>query len=427
MQLIQNGTQAGTSPAAPAAASGTPGYANNLPPGIGVTPTILDPDMGNAIIGELASAVTGLGLTLAPGTFTQLLQAMRRVAAANLTAISANTTLTPDNAGVVLVNAASSALTVTLPASSGMNGLPMRLTFLRTDTSSNAVTIAPHAGDAFYPGVSAYTFNLPGAAELSLIGDGTGRWLTPGGRRAHGECRLSVATATSLLLSPYNGQNVLIGGFQYQLPSGGVSISNAGLAASTVYYVYLWNDIGTLALELSTTGHATDALTGVEIKSGDATRTLVGMVSTNASTQFVDTPQQRFCLNWFHRATKYLTSSVSTPDSVTASATPVELSASARVQFLAWPDEAVHMETRGTASNATAGDGAGTYAGLDGTPYSGAVTSIGISFNAGAQVGVSSVGFANTSEGVHTLSPFGQIENGGTATFAVWALGHTRG
>jgi hypothetical protein len=91
------------------------------------------------------------------------------------------------------------------------------------------------------------------------------------------------------------------------VPSAGVTISNAGLAASTVYYVYARMSGGAMALELSTTGHT--PTNGVETKTGDTTRTLVGMVRTNASSQFVDDATNICVLSFFNRRASWVTPS----------------------------------------------------------------------------------------------------------------------
>ncbi|MEB2654919.1 hypothetical protein SOP89_26500, partial [Pseudomonas siliginis] len=114
------------------------------------------------------------------------------------------------------------------------------------------------------------------------------------GQVGHGQCRLSYVSGTQLKLSPYNGNNLIINGVPQQIPSAGVTLANTGLAASTKYYVYAYMNAGTMTLEAVTTAHATGT-NGVEQKSGDATRTLVGMILTDGSTpgQFVDTPANR--------------------------------------------------------------------------------------------------------------------------------------
>lgn len=44
-----------------------------------------------------------------------------------------------------------------------------------------------------------------------------------------GQCRLAVASPTSLKLSPYNGQTVIVNGVVQMLPAGGLALANAGL------------------------------------------------------------------------------------------------------------------------------------------------------------------------------------------------------
>ena len=179
MQLIANGSQYGTAPPAPQAAVGTPGYINNQTPGAGVTPTVIDPDVNNAIIAELANVLAAVGIALSPGTFTQIAQAMKRLGASNVTSESANATLTADNAGLVLVNAAGGNVALTLPAANGMNGLPMRFAFVRTDNSTNTVTITAAGTDTIQPAGTA-SITLSGANDAAeLAANGTNGWVMP--------------------------------------------------------------------------------------------------------------------------------------------------------------------------------------------------------------------------------------------------------
>lgn len=117
-------------------------------------------------------------------------------------------------------------------------------------------------------------------------------------------CDVVALSATSLLVRPNqtkpNGNTMplrlrgFIGGspsttgewIARQIPNAGLSISNGGLANSTRYYVYLYDNGGTPALELSTTAFAIDTATGYPVKSGDATRYYCGSVITDGSAQF---------------------------------------------------------------------------------------------------------------------------------------------
>ena len=99
--------------------------------------------------------------------------------------------------------------------------------------------------------------------------------------------------------------------------------------------------IGGLTLEASTTGHAGDATLGVEVKSGDATRTLVGMARTNGSAAWVDSATQRFVRSWFNRQTAALKNSFTADRATISVGTPVELNSEIRCEFLTWADEVV--------------------------------------------------------------------------------------
>lgn len=181
-----------------------------------------------------------------------------------------------------------------------------------------------------------------------------------------GNAYFSYVGATSVSLVPFNGNFIKINGKLYTIPSSGVTGTNAGLSANTLYYVYLYNNAGTLSLEFSTTVHATSATAGnagVEIKSGDDTRTLVGMVYTNASSQF--TPN--LVSSWFNRRLRSWRAGF-TADRSTSSTSFVELNAEIRVSFLLWGGESHTVLYNGAQSEAGGTTGTiETAAGFDGT------------------------------------------------------------
>jgi hypothetical protein len=199
-----------------------------------------------------------------------------------------------------------------------------------------------------------------------------------------------------------------VGGVFISRPiTSAVTISNGGLAASTVYFVYAADSSGTI-LELSTTGHATDTTFGVETKSGDATRTLVGMVRTNGSTQFVDSGSQRFLISWFNRGPKTSNKSLVT-DRTTTAGTATELSSADRVEFLAWAG-AVLLTEGGAAANSGAANSFTTL-GADGS------SSITGAFMQGTTFQNASIsGQVTVAEGYHFASVFGAV-SAGTGTW----------
>ncbi len=73
-----------------------------------------------------------------------------------------------------------------------------------------------------------------------------------------------------------------------ELPWAGITATNAGLAANHVYAVFVYDDAGALKLEFDAAATwAFDAATGLAHKTGDASRTLVGVARTNAAARFV--------------------------------------------------------------------------------------------------------------------------------------------
>ncbi len=236
-----------------------------------------------------------------------------------------------------------------------------------------------------------------------------------------GQCRLSVQSATALLLSPYSGNSLVINGSPVKIPSAGVTLSNSGLAANTVYNVYAFLSGATLTLEASATGHAPDASTGVEIKSGDPTRTLVGKIRTNATSNFADTPAYRGCINWFNRRQINVTGGSGTNS--TSSSSYVELGLSIACSFLAWGDEALFSVVNGFARSDTVGGQANISLTLDGVQ--------GFASDSGMQAPAANYNQALIStasytpaEGWRTLSYVGRTGGPGnmTATMAIQTI-----
>ena len=161
-----------------------------------------------------------------------------------------------------------------------------------------------------------------------------------------GEVQLQFITATQLKAVPWNGNKVMVNGALMSVPSGGLSIANTNihingtagqsLAASTLYYLYVWNSGGNFTEDFSTTAYATDATTGMTIKSGDATRTLVGMIATNSSSQF----SAILTRSWFNDQGVVSAGHLST-NRTTASGSYVEINSEIRASFLAWTGEIV--------------------------------------------------------------------------------------
>jgi hypothetical protein len=167
------------------------------------------------------------------------------------------------------------------------------------------------------------------------------------------------------LLSPYRGNLILINSKLYAIPDSGPTLSTGGLSSSTLYYIYVYDNAGTLTLEASATAYATQAGTGIKIKSGDATRTLVGMARTDGSTAWADSATQRFVRSWFNDPGIGF-SNAFTANRSTASATYAEINSEIRCEFLAWTGEVINVSAGGQVFNGTAGAFTYTSVGFNG-------------------------------------------------------------
>lgn len=207
MQRVATGSQIASLPAVNADV-GTPGFFDNQPPGLGVTPTVPGPDWFNRVQEELVAPVTGTGQTLGDSAVNQLLLAIKRIAGGNVTAASTAgiTTLTPDDAGLVLVNAAAGNMVLDLPpvATPGAAPiLPLHFRFVRTDASANTVSVAVAGADQFTTaswGALTGPLMVVNGAPLDLAGDGVSHWLVnaePAGQRSAQQI-LATGTFTAI-------------------------------------------------------------------------------------------------------------------------------------------------------------------------------------------------------------------------------------
>lgn len=255
---------------------------------------------------------------------------------------------------------------------------------------------------------------------------------------AHGECVLLYSSATAVILKDRDGENLLIGGVQEQVPVGGVAAGNTGvwvngssgqnLAASTAYYVSASMVSGTMTLQfwaLGTYSHAPDTTAGnvgVEViwTTGGSPapitgQTLVGMVQTNASAQF---QSGLLALSWFNRHDKSTTGNASGLQ--TGAYSYADLGSAAHVPFLVWGDECAIAETDGFAGSNT-GAGTATAIGVDSSSNIGGSTN-GQGTTGSTACSITCEGFfSGLSEGLHTAIVFGLVTSGSGAT-GTWSV-----
>ena len=262
---------------------------------------------------------------------------------------------------------------------------------------------------ALGPGTAGYTLTTQGAAANPT-------WTVP--FNPIGTSRVTRNSAIEIQLGvgviPLQVSSVWV----TRAVTAAVTISNAGLVANTTYFVYAFDSAGTTTLELSTTGHVTNTSFGVETKSADATRTLVGMIRTEGSTpgQFVDSIGQRFVISYYARRGIGGQSRFTT-DRSTSSTTFVEINTEIRIEFLTWSDEAVLVGIAGYHVNNTASSAVFSAIDFDGgaieeastlaqTPATATYTAFGLSL---AKSGLS--------EGYHYVTLFGAVNGVTTGTW----------
>lgn len=231
-----------------------------------------------------------------------------------------------------------------------------------------------------------------------------------------GQCRLSKS-GSNLLLLPFKGNLLTINSGAVQIPDAGVTLSTGGLSASTLYYIYAFMNSGTMTLEAVVTAYATQAGTGVTIKTGDATRTLVGMASTDGSVAWADSATQRFVRSYFNDPGINLLNSFTTART-TASGSFTELNTEIRVNFLVWTGETIQLNLTGTVQPASAATATSAIA-LDSTTVADdayGVASTGVAGNFIYPLGMT-LFKAGLTEGSHFATLLGFTSGGTTGTW----------
>lgn len=223
------------------------------------------------------------------------------------------------------------------------------------------------------------------------------------------QCRISLSSG-NILLTTYNGNQLYINGRNREIPSSSVTLNATGLVANTEYFLYAYVDAASnIQLEASTTAWSTAF--GWPIKSGDASRTLVGWVKTNGSAGFTSTETQRLVSNYWNRRSRRLKRSISANRSFSLSSI-TESNSADRVEFYIWSNgEAVTIHGQGQASISANTGYIGL--GIGGTVVEGSASLV--STNLG-NISHSVVADAVSSPGYNFVSPVGYVSTTGSMT-----------
>lgn len=231
---------------------------------------------------------------------------------------------------------------------------------------------------------------------------------------AFGAALLSLSGG-NLVLTRKNGKTVPINGANQIIPAAGVSLAPTGATPLQLNYIYAFMNAGVMTLERSTTAYSIDANTGIAIKTGDPTRTLVGMAQADTGPVWVDSPSKRWVRSWFNDFGVRLFANF-TANRTTTSTTYVELNSEIRCQALLWAGEVFEATGAGSAGNNASIQRNLTSLGFDGaTPEPNGTLSI---LNAANDTTAYCCQGLKTglSEGSHYVTLLGQV-NGNTGTW----------
>lgn len=233
---------------------------------------------------------------------------------------------------------------------------------------------------------------------------------------AYGQCQL-VKSGANLQLNPKNGNLLTINGIAEKIPSTPPTLTPAGLPATTLEYIYAWMNGAAMTLEASTTGHSTDATTGMEIKTGDATRTLVGMAYVKTAATFADNASQRFTRSWFNDPGAF-TSVVLGANTAQSNTSYAEPASTIRNEIALWATDVIVITLSGSVSSNGLGNTVTTGIGVDVTNASefGGSRCYQPAANIGMPMACSIVK-TGLSEGYHFITMVG-LTDAGTATWS---------
>jgi hypothetical protein len=155
-------------------------------------------------------------------------------------------------------------------------------------------------------------------------------------------CRLIMTNTSLLTLTTPLGPTVVLHNSAVSLdPSNPPTLSSSGLAASTLYYVYLKQTGGTFTLEASIDASTNDPRNGLPMRSGDFGQLLVGMVRTGSSGEFTDQPDKRWVASRWARRNRIVEDDLSQSFVTSSTSTYQKVVPSMQLDFLSWGDDAV--------------------------------------------------------------------------------------
>lgn len=168
-----------------------------------------------------------------------------------------------------------------------------------------------------------------------------------------GQCYLEWSGA-NLSLRREGGTRLWINGRNEVIPVAGVTLAATGLtmtggiAASAIYYIYAAASGGVITLEASATAWVVDATTGLRVKTGDASRTLVGLAGLSAAATWWTGNNCGVC-SWFNPRWRRMQTSIASQ-----AFTGVMAGSSCYQYFVCFGDRQINLVSYARAASHTA-------------------------------------------------------------------------
>lgn len=202
---------------------------------------------------------------------------------------------------------------------------------------------------------------------------------------AKGECVLSYVNTSTITLSPRDGNIVSAPDGDGIIPSAGLSLSPSSLTPGTMYYIYAVKTGKYFSsLEASTTAPAVHSQSGIMIKTGDATRILVGIAEPVTGPAWSLSDTSILVRSWFNDQGINGIASLATTTSIGFS--PWAELSGMRVTGLFWSGEIVKALATITCQEGTSGQTTMNCAvGLNGSGVVGITGATNFDFSSGFQ------------------------------------------
>ncbi|MCL8309007.1 hypothetical protein M9Y57_29530, partial [Pseudomonas putida] len=186
-------------------------------PGAGTPGSLIPSAWGNAVTEEVLNAIQAAGFQPDENDHSQLAAVFKWFAGGTVTALSATTALTKAQCGLVLANAATGAIALTLPAANAALGV-VEIVLRRVDGTSNALTIAASGADKIMLDTIAAAAGLASTEllfsgdYLRLRSDGAGKWWCVGQAQLPGSIDSGLVVFSAAGVSTYTVPAVLRSG-----------------------------------------------------------------------------------------------------------------------------------------------------------------------------------------------------------------------